>query len=377
MIDQKQSLRLYVIGDIHGRLDLLESLIAAIQSDYAERGGSAQTITLGDYVDRGPDSRGVIELLATNPFPTPYVALKGNHEEFVENFLVDPTVIQHWARLGGVETLASFGVRLGDPAVLDNAKTAAANLAEALTETHREFFRSLRLSYTVGSYFFCHAGVRPGVALDNQSKDDLLWIRDAFLNSRADFGKRVVHGHTPVSEPEILANRINIDTGAFATGRLTCIVLENGNYRFLTATPKDFRLPRQGFRRSVSPVDAQIGFRLKLKRQQLKISQAVVGAALGLTFQQIQKYEKGANTISPERLQTLAKMFGVPVSYFFEEDDANGAASGRELNGLFAFFETDEGMRLASAFTKIANPSVRRAIVHLVARIAAHEGRQE
>jgi transcriptional regulator with XRE-family HTH domain len=93
----------------------------------------------------------------------------------------------------------------------------------------------------------------------------------------------------------------------------------------------------------------------------LKISQAVVGAALGLTFQQIQKYEKGANTISPERLQTLAKMFGVPVSYFFEEDDANEAASGRELNGLFAFFETDEGMRLASAFTKIANPSVRRA----------------
>lgn len=226
--------RLYVVGDVHGCLDLLDRVIAAIQQDHAERGGPALTVTLGDYIDRGPQSRGVVERLADNPFPTPYVALKGNHEQLLEAFLADSNVIEHWRRLGGLETLSSFGVRVGDLMLGRNLEQAAEDLREALTETHRRFLSSLRTSYTAGRYFLCHAGVRPGVPLERQSENDLLWIREEFLNSRIDFGKIVVHGHTPVAEPEILPNRINIDTGAFATGRLTCIVLENGGHRLLS-----------------------------------------------------------------------------------------------------------------------------------------------
>lgn len=226
--------RLYVIGDIHGCLDLLERVIAAIHRDHADKGGTALAVTVGDYMDRGPQSRSVIERLAANPFPTPYVALKGNHEEIFQTFLTDPSAGDHWRRLGGLETLASFGVSVSDLMLGRNAQQASDDLAAALNETHRGFFNSLRTSYTAGRYFLCHAGVRPGVPLERQSEHDLLWIREEFLNSRADFGKIVVHGHTPVAEPEILPNRINIDTGAFATGRLTCIVLEDGTHRFLS-----------------------------------------------------------------------------------------------------------------------------------------------
>ena len=226
--------RLYAIGDVHGRLDLLECAIQAIDRDVAERGGTALTVTLGDYIDRGPQSRGVIERLSVNPFPTPYVALKGNHETLLEAFLADPSVGAHWRRLGGLETIASFGVPVQQLMLGRNYEDAAAQLRQALTQQHRDFLASLKTSVVVGRYFLCHAGVRPGVPLDRQREDDLLWIRDEFLNSTEDFGKIVVHGHTPVAEPEVLPNRINIDTGAFMTGRLTCVVLEKDRHRFLT-----------------------------------------------------------------------------------------------------------------------------------------------
>ena len=226
--------RLYAIGDVHGRLDLLERAIQAIDRDVAERGGTALTVTLGDYIDRGPQSRGVIERLSVNPFPTPYVALKGNHETLLEAFLADPSVGAHWRRLGGLETIASFGVPVQQLMLGRNYEDAAAQLRQALTQQHRDFLASLKTSVVVGRYFLCHAGVRPGVPLDRQREDDLLWIRDEFLNSTEDFGKIVVHGHTPVAEPEVLPNRINIDTGAFMTGRLTCVVLEKDRHRFLT-----------------------------------------------------------------------------------------------------------------------------------------------
>jgi serine/threonine protein phosphatase 1 len=226
--------RLYAIGDVHGRLDLLERAIQAIDHDVAERGGTALTVTLGDYIDRGPQSRGVIERLSVNPFPTPYVALKGNHETLLEAFLADPSVGAHWRRLGGLETIASFGVPVQQLVLGRNYEDAAAQLRQALTQQHRDFLASLKTSVVVGRYFLCHAGVRPGVPLDRQREDDLLWIRDEFLNSTEDFGKIVVHGHTPVAEPEVLPNRINIDTGAFMTGRLTCVVLEKDRHRFLT-----------------------------------------------------------------------------------------------------------------------------------------------
>jgi serine/threonine protein phosphatase 1 len=227
-------LRLYVIGDIHGRLDLLERAITTIRRDIEEHGDAALTVTLGDYIDRGPNSCGVLERLSTNPFATPYTALKGNHEALLETFLADPEIGEHWRTLGGLETLHSYGVSVNLLMMSKNYGEAAARLREALPFKHFEFLRSLKTSYVHGKYFLCHAGVRPGIPLERQSEEDLIWIRDEFLNSKVDFGKIIVHGHTPVPEPEVLPNRFNVDTGAFATGKLTCLVLEDGTHRFLT-----------------------------------------------------------------------------------------------------------------------------------------------
>lgn len=226
--------RLYVIGDIHGRLDLLNQLIDAIKRDVGEVASDCLTVTLGDYIDRGPDSRGVIERLLGNPFPTPYIALKGNHEVLLESFLADPAVGEHWRRFGGLNTLHSYGgVPISGLMVGKAYEEAAACLRDAIPAQHMSFLRSLRISHSNDKYFMCHAGVRPGVPLERQSDEDLLWIRGEFLNSTMDFGKIVVHGHTPVKEPEVLPNRINIDTGAFATGHLSCVVLDRGGHRFL------------------------------------------------------------------------------------------------------------------------------------------------
>jgi serine/threonine protein phosphatase 1 len=223
--------RLYVIGDIHGRLDLLDRAIAAIHGDVAVHGADGLTVTVGDYIDRGPDSRGVLDRLIENPFPTPYVALKGNHEQFLQRFMVDPAIGSQWRPQGGEQTLLSYGVPVQRHMLSD--EEAADRLRAAIPASHVGFLQSLKLSLTVGGYFLCHAGVRPGVPLERQSEDDLLWIRGEFLNSKMDFGKIVVHGHTPVAEPEVLANRINVDTGAFATGRLTCAALDGNSQRFL------------------------------------------------------------------------------------------------------------------------------------------------
>src|SRR6266851_853874 len=227
--------RLYVIGDIHGRSDLLDRLTGAIARDLeAAPADDCLTVTIGDYIDRGPDSRGVLDRLARNPFPTEFVALKGNHEALFEMFLRDPSVAGHWRRLGGLETLHSYGVAVGPLMLGKNYADAAQALQAAVPEAHFGFLRSLKTSLDVGRYFLCHAGVRPGVSLQGQTEDDLLWIRDEFLSSKADFGKIVVHGHTPAETPEVLPNRINVDTGAFMTGRLTCAVLEGEGVRFLS-----------------------------------------------------------------------------------------------------------------------------------------------
>ena len=222
--------RLYVIGDIHGRLDLLDKLIDAIHRDVEAHNGESLTVTLGDYVDRGPNSRGVIDRLLTNPFPGDYVALKGNHEALLETFLNRPDIGNYWRQLGGLETLHSFGVPVAPLMMGKNFEQAAEQLRATLSPAQLNFLKSLKISLTVGRFFLCHAGVRPGVPLDRQSEEDLLWIRDEFLNSDADFGKTVVHGHTPISAPDFRPNRINIDTGAFATGRLTCLVAAGGKY---------------------------------------------------------------------------------------------------------------------------------------------------
>ncbi len=229
--------RVYAIGDIHGHAELLDRMIAEIERDLSRRPtGRALTVTLGDYVDRGPDSRGVIDRLASNPFPTAFVALRGNHEAVFEEFLRDPTIAGYWRQLGGFETLHSYGVDVA-PLMRGRGHEAAAEaLRAALPPAHAVFLASLRPALTAGRYFLCHAGVRPGVALERQREDDLLWIRDEFLDSTADFGKVVVHGHTPTAAAEIRPNRVNVDTGAFISGRLTCAVLEESGVRLLSVT---------------------------------------------------------------------------------------------------------------------------------------------
>jgi len=211
--------RAYVIGDIHGRSDLLDQMVEEITRDL-EKSPVAEglTVTLGDYVDRGPDSRGVLDRLASNPFPTKYIALKGNHEALFEAFLRDPTVASQWRRFGGLETLHSYGVPVAAVMVGKGFEEASNALRQSVPPEHFRFLGSLRFSLSLGDYFLCHAGVRPGVALEQQRPEDLLWIREEFLNSRMGFGKIVVHGHTPTASPEVLPTRINIDTGAFATG---------------------------------------------------------------------------------------------------------------------------------------------------------------
>jgi serine/threonine protein phosphatase 1 len=229
--------RVYAIGDIHGRSDLLDRMVVQISRDLEMNPVSGGvTITLGDYIDRGPDSRGVLERLARNPFPTDFFALKGNHEALFEAFLRDPTIAGHWQHLGGLETLHSYGVPVGDLMMSANYRQAATALKAAVPDEHFRFLASLKTSVIAGKYFLCHAGVRPGVTLECQNVDDLLWIRDEFLKSTINFGKIVVHGHTPTERPEVLPNRINIDTGAFATGRLTCAVLESSQPRFLVTS---------------------------------------------------------------------------------------------------------------------------------------------
>jgi serine/threonine protein phosphatase 1 len=165
----------------------------------------------------------------------PYIPLKGNHEELFESFFDDPSLGGQWRHLGGLETLHSYGVKVSLLMLGKGFREAADLLRDKVPEAHREFLASLKNSASSGSFFFCHAGVRPGIPLERQSAKDLLWIREAFLNSPMDFGKRVVHGHTPTSRPEVLANRINIDTGAYITGRLTCLVLEGERHRFLVS----------------------------------------------------------------------------------------------------------------------------------------------
>jgi serine/threonine protein phosphatase 1 len=155
------------------------------------------------------------------------VCLKGNHETLFAEFLEDPVVLSDWRHLGGFETLLSYGIVPSMSRELADQQKLAAAFAQAVPESHRRFLSSLKSSFSCGDFFFVHAGVRPGIPLAKQSDYDLLWIRDEFLLSEEDFGKIVVHGHTPVREPEVLSNRINIDTGAYATGRLTCLVLED------------------------------------------------------------------------------------------------------------------------------------------------------
>jgi serine/threonine protein phosphatase 1 len=230
--------RIYAIGDVHGRSDLYDRILEMIREDRAAAppGGTATLVVLGDVVDRGPDSAGMLERMSAGPPPGfGLVCLRGNHEEVMLRFLQDAATAGDWFRFGGLATLESYGVRL-DPRLPGGERAAAAHaeLRARLPPRHAGVLRTLRTHLVVGDYLFVHAGIRPGVPLDGQTPEDMAWIREDFLDSTADHGKVVVHGHTIVRSPEVRRNRIGIDTGAFATGRLTALVLAGADRRFLS-----------------------------------------------------------------------------------------------------------------------------------------------
>jgi serine/threonine protein phosphatase 1 len=226
--------RIYAIGDIHGRLDLLDEVLARVDTDMAQHPTSnAIRVFLGDYIDRGPDSKRVLDRLISCCAAQPTVCLMGNHEASLREFLKNPDILSVWRGYGGLDTLLSYGLAPRIETDAQEQRELASELDRSLPPSHREFLSSLKQYFICGDFFFVHAGVRPGICLTEQSEDDLLWIREDFLLCEDDFGKVVVHGHTPVLEPDVRPNRINIDTGAYATGRLTCLVLESDEIRFI------------------------------------------------------------------------------------------------------------------------------------------------
>ena len=230
-------LRLYVIGDIHGCLGLLKKLLEKIKEDSRSAPGAVRKIFLGDYIDRGLHSRQTIDYLLhwRGKEKEPPVFLLGNHEQVMRILLEDPNpeLLDDWFRFGGRETLLSYGIR--PPVPLTDPRAVFAAMTEKIPEEHADFLRNLQRSVTCGDYFFCHAGVRPGIDLNAQNEQDLVWIRHEFLNHPNSFGKVIVHGHTISYKAEFRPNRIGIDTGAYATGCLTALALE-GTKQWLVQT---------------------------------------------------------------------------------------------------------------------------------------------
>ena len=224
----------YAIGDIHGCYDQLRQLLADIARDADDRakGRITSLIFCGDYVDRGPASREVIAALCWLKRYSPLNVhfLKGNHEQIMLDYIAEPLLAQAWMRFGGIETLRSYGVV--PPSADDAPKAhivARDDLLEKLPVAHLRFLETLELMAGVGDYAFVHAGVRPGIALADQSPRDLLWIRDEFLECEEDHERIIVHGHSwRDDEPTVLPHRIGIDTGAYETGVLTALRIEDG-----------------------------------------------------------------------------------------------------------------------------------------------------
>jgi serine/threonine protein phosphatase 1 len=214
---------------VHGHLDLMEPFLREAEARARRLTHRRHVVVvLGDLIDRGPDSAGVVERLLRGVDGCELVALRGNHEEAMLAFLAGEPAGRSWLDFGGNATLWSYGVEA--PASAPNP-TEFSSLRQALGERlpadHLDFLRELSLSATIGDYIFVHAGLRPGVPIDKQTEQDLVWIRDDFLRWTARFEKKVVHGHTPTSRPDFRDNRINLDTGAYATGRLTAAVFED------------------------------------------------------------------------------------------------------------------------------------------------------
>lgn len=232
-----EGMRIFAIGDVHGKLDLLEDMHARIHADIAANPTRDWRIVhLGDYVDRGPDSKGVLDfLVAAAGRDNRVLAVLGNHDEGFLEFLTYADPVGIFAMHGGVQTALSYGVTIDfeDPVSVNTGFTA---LNRAVPQAHVDFIKRLPRAVSFGDFFFCHAGIRPGVALDRQDPEDLIWIRRDFLNDKRLHPKVIVHGHTPSSRPELLPNRVNVDTRAFQTGRLTALVIDGNEKRLIEAT---------------------------------------------------------------------------------------------------------------------------------------------
>ncbi len=230
--------RIYCIGDIHGRADLLEDLHRQITTDAAGYNGQLQLLYLGDYIDRGDDSSRILDILLDQAIPGfEAIHLRGNHEQAMLDFLVDPEAMAGWLTWGGRASLRSYGI---NPAPLPS-KTELLSLRDrlerALPANHLDFLNATIPAYRNGDYYFVHAGIRPGVKLEKQAFEDQLWIRDPFLQSKKNHGAVIVHGHSVTEEAELLPNRIGIDTGAIHSGVLTSLVLEGPTQRLLQTNP--------------------------------------------------------------------------------------------------------------------------------------------
>lgn len=235
-IPEEDAAAVYAIGDIHGRLDLLETLEAAIAADIARKRIEDPMICyLGDYIDRGPKSAQIIERLSSpSADGVRRVFLKGNHEDRMIQFLSDPVANgPAWLKFGAAAALESYGVAVPDAPGASEWRTVRDRLAEALPESHFHWLSALRLAMRWRGYLMVHAGLDPTRSTSEQHEHDLMWIRDPFLAADCDWGFKVVHGHVVNDAPVFRANRIGIDTGAYKTGHLTCLALHDGEERLL------------------------------------------------------------------------------------------------------------------------------------------------
>lgn len=228
--------RFYAIGDIHGCADLLAELYRQIDRIEAERNGSpAVEVILGDFVDRGPDSRQVIDMLLERSQHRVVVTLRGNHEHLMLDALVNPERLRLWLRLGGLETLRSYGVSPASPLDSDNLIETIRRANQAIPAKHLEFLEGLPAILHIGNVAFVHAGIRPGIATNEQAFRDLIEIREPFLAHQEMFDSYVIHGHTPTARVDWRHNRLNLDTGAYATGRLSGALIERDRIEIIEA----------------------------------------------------------------------------------------------------------------------------------------------
>lgn len=228
-----EGVRVYAVGDIHGRAAQLQQMLAWIEQDAKTAGDQrVMEVFLGDYIDRGADSKQVIDqLIAPSPKGHERICLMGNHEHIMLEFLEEPQLYRSWSHHGALATLMSYGVELPRDVSEDPSIIIHAQLCDLLPPAHAEWLQSLRTHYELGDYYFTHAGVNPDVPLAGQDPSDLMWIRSGFIDEENYFEKYIVHGHTPCAEPELLPNRANLDVSNADTPQLACLVLEGEERR--------------------------------------------------------------------------------------------------------------------------------------------------